>query len=82
MPALSLSEPREFTGPNATALRERQEGYNSTDYHQPGDEYDQTWDFSGGVEDLRILAQLAWRIAAAPELPAYNDGDQFREVRR
>ena len=82
VPALSLSEPREFTGPNAAALRERQERYNSTDYHQPGDEYDASWDFSGGVEDLRVLAQLAWRIAAAPELPAYNEGDQFREVRK
>jgi Zn-dependent M28 family amino/carboxypeptidase len=82
VPALSLSEPKEFTGANAAALLKRQEEYNGTDYHQPGDEYDPSWDFSGGVEDLKVLAQLAWRIAAAPELPKYNDGDQFANARK
>lgn len=82
VPALSISEPREFLGPNADALRERQQAYNTTDYHQPSDEYDPSWDFSGGVNDLRLLAQLAWRIAALPDVPTYNEGDQFAQVRR
>jgi len=82
VPALSISEPREFLGPNADALRERQQAYNTTHYHQPSDEYDPSWDFSGGVNDLRLLAQLAWRIAALPDVPTYNDGDQFAQVRR
>jgi Zn-dependent M28 family amino/carboxypeptidase len=82
VPALSLSEPREFLGPNAAALRERQQAYNTTHYHQPSDEYDPTWDFSGGVEDLRFFAQLAWRIAALDDLPTYNPGDQFAQARQ
>lgn len=82
VPALSLSEPKEFTGPNAAALLKQQEEYNGKDYHQPSDEYDPSWDFSGGVDDLRIIAQLAWRIAAAPEMPKYNDGDQFANARK
>ncbi|MEW6322786.1 MAG: M20/M25/M40 family metallo-hydrolase [Acidobacteriota bacterium] len=82
VPALSISEPKQFTGPNAEALLEKQEAYNSIHYHQPSDEYDASWDFSGAVEDMRLLAQLAWRIAAAPEMPAYKDGDQFGEVRK
>ena len=55
--------------------------YNSKDYHQESDEYDPSWDFSGAVEDLQVLAELAWRIAAAPDMPAYNDGDQFANAR-
>ena len=78
---MSISEPREFTGAGAEARLARQEAYNETDYHQPSDEYDPAWDFGGAVEDLRLLAQMAWRIAAAPEMPAYNEGDQFRNVR-
>jgi Zn-dependent M28 family amino/carboxypeptidase len=35
VPALSISEPREFLGPNAAALLEKQQAYNTTDYHQP-----------------------------------------------
>ena len=82
VPALSLSEPKAFTGPNAEALLKKQEAYNDTDYHQPSDEYDPSWDFSGGVDDLKVMAELAWRIAAAPEMPTYNEGDQFANVRK
>ena len=82
VPALSISEPSEFTGPNAAERKKKQEAYNSTDYHQPSDEFDPAWDFSGAVEDMRLLAQLAWRIAAQSEMPRYNDGDQFANARK
>jgi Zn-dependent M28 family amino/carboxypeptidase len=82
VPALSLSEPREFTGANADALKKKQEAYNETNYHQPSVEFDPGWDFSGGVEDLRFLAQLAWRVAAEPQMPSYNTGDQFANARQ
>ncbi len=81
VPALSISEPQTFTGPDAAALKARQEAYNTTDYHQPSDEFDPAWDFSGAIADLKLLAQLAWRIAASDEMPRYNEGDQFANVR-
>jgi Zn-dependent M28 family amino/carboxypeptidase len=82
VPALSLSEPQQFTGANAAELKKKQEEYNGKDYHQPSDEYDPAWDFSGGVNDMRLLARLGWQIANAPELPRYNEGDQFGQVRQ
>jgi Zn-dependent M28 family amino/carboxypeptidase len=82
VPAISLSEPKEFTGANAADLLKKQAAYNSTHYHQPSDEYDSSWDFSGGVNDMKVLAQLGWRIAQQAGMPAYNAGDQFGEVRK
>ena len=82
VPALSISEPRDFLGPNAAELKKKQEAYNTTDYHQPSDEFDPKWDFAGAVEDLRFLTELAWRIAAQQQMPAYNEGDQFAQVRK
>ena len=82
VPAVSISEPKEFVGPNADALLKKQEAYNDKDYHQPSDQYDPSWDFAGGVDDMRVLAQLGWRIAAQPQMPAYNEGDQFAQVRK
>jgi len=82
VPALSLSEPKAFTGPDATALLARQEAFNGKDYHQPSDQYDPSWNLEGAVNDARVLAQLAWRIAAAPVMPTYKDGDQFAQVRK
>ncbi len=81
VPALSISSPREFLGSNAEALQKKQEAYNTTNYHQPSDEYDPAWSFAGAVEDLKFLAQLAWRIAAQQEMPRYNEGDQFANAR-
>ncbi|MEO8679205.1 MAG: M20/M25/M40 family metallo-hydrolase [Vicinamibacterales bacterium] len=82
VPALSLGEPKEFTGPKAADLLKKQDAYNATDYHQPSDQYDPSWDFAGGVDDLRVLAQLGWRIAAQAGMPTYNAGDQFAEARK
>ena len=41
---------KQFIGPNAAELKKKQEAYNGKDYHQPSDEFDPAWDFSGGVE--------------------------------
>jgi len=82
VPALSLSEPTQFTGPNAAELKKKQEEYNGKDYHQPSDQYDPAWNFAGGVDDMRALAQLGWRVANLAEMPKYNDGDQFAQARR
>ncbi|HYE85990.1 MAG TPA: M20/M25/M40 family metallo-hydrolase [Vicinamibacterales bacterium] len=82
VPAISYNEPKQFTAPNAAELLKKQAAYNSTDYHQPSDEYDPSWDFSGGVEDMKVLAQLGWRIAQQADMPKYNAGDQFGEIRR
>ena len=82
VPALSLSEPQQFTGSNAAELKKKQEEYNGKHYHQPSDELDPSWDFSGGVNDMRLLAQLGWRIANEPQMPRYNEGDQFAQVRK
>jgi Zn-dependent M28 family amino/carboxypeptidase len=82
VPALSLSEPTQFTGSNAAELKKKQEEYNGKDYHQPSDQFDPSWDFSGGVNDMRVLAQLGWRIANQAEMPKYNEGDQFAQVRK
>jgi Zn-dependent M28 family amino/carboxypeptidase len=82
VPALSISEPKAFTGPRAAELLKKQEAYNATDYHQPSDEYDPSWDFSGAADDMKVLAQLAWRVAAQPQMPAYHAGDQFANARQ
>ena len=77
---MSLGEPKQFTGAERAELLKKQEAYNDKDYHQPSDQYDPSWDFTGGVNDMRVLAQLGWRIAQQAEMPNYNAGDQFAEV--
>src|SRR5207244_3090473 len=72
IPAVSISEPVDFTGPNAAEMKKRRNAFNDTDYHQPSDEVKPYWDYSGAVEDLRFLTALGWRIANDPTMPSYN----------
>lgn len=81
IPAVSLSEPVDFIGTDPAASRKLQEEYQAKRYHQPGDEVQPSWGYSGAVNDMRFLAELGWRIANAPEMPAYHPGEQFARPR-
>jgi Zn-dependent M28 family amino/carboxypeptidase len=82
IPAVSISEPAEFTGPKAAEIKTRRDAFNDTDYHQPGDEVKPEWDYSGAVEDLKLLTELGWQVANDPKMPAYTAGDQFARPRQ
>jgi len=80
IPALSLSDPVKFLT-NVDAAKKRHEEYVANDYHQPSDEVKDWWDYSGAVEDMTFLAELGWRIANQPEMPAYHAYEQFARPR-
>ena len=81
-PAFFAEQSLDFKGRPAGWGKAQVEDYEEHRYHQPSDEFDPTWDFAGGVDDMRVLAQLGWRIAQQPAMPTYNAGDQFAEVRK
>ena len=81
IPALSLSEPAEFIGKDPDFAKKKRDEYNDKDYHQPSDEMKSDWDYAGAVDDMRFLAELGWRIANAPAMPAYNPREQFARPR-
>jgi Zn-dependent M28 family amino/carboxypeptidase len=81
IPAVSISEPVEFTGANAAEMKKRRDAFTNTDYHQPGDEVKPYWDYSGAVDDLKLLTEFGWRIANDPAMPAYHPSDQFARPR-
>ena len=82
VPAVSLGEPKHYVGKDPSFAKQQRDDYTTNRYHQPTDEYSDKWDLGGAIEDLKALAILGWRVAAAPALPAYNKGEQFAEPRR
>jgi Zn-dependent M28 family amino/carboxypeptidase len=79
--SLTLGDPAGFRGPRAAKARALSEAYNATHYHQPSDQISPDWDWTGAVEDVRLVAELGWRIAAQVRMPAYAPGDQFAQPR-
>jgi Zn-dependent M28 family amino/carboxypeptidase len=82
IPALSLSEPTQYVGRDPEYAKKLSEEYNNVNYHQPSDEFRTDWDFSGAVEDMRMLADLGWRLANAAQMPVYHPNEQFARPRQ
>ena len=61
--------------------RERNE-YTDKHYHQPSDEYDPSWTFEGGLEDLGLLYTLGHRLAYGREWPVWKEGSEFKALRK
>ncbi|MGI9103795.1 MAG: M28 family peptidase [Terriglobales bacterium] len=81
IPAFSVNEGMKFKGHPVEwgILRERD--YNEKNYHQPSDEFDPAWDFSGLAEMARFGFDLGWKAATQPELVSWNKGDEFEAAR-
>ncbi|MGD8323052.1 MAG: M28 family peptidase [Gammaproteobacteria bacterium] len=56
--------------------------YTELHYHQPSDEYDDSWNFDGIVEDARFGFWAGLIVANTQALPAWNAGDEFEAARQ
>jgi Zn-dependent M28 family amino/carboxypeptidase len=81
VPAAYLKKGTDVIGKPPGFGREQQELYEKTDYHQPSDDFRETWDLSGAVEDVKLAFWLGCRVGDAPELPRWNKGDEFEAAR-
>ena len=50
-------------------------------YHQPCDEFDDSWDMRGPVQDTRTVYRLAQRLANGNDWPQWDEGSEFRAQR-
>jgi len=57
------------------------EDYVEHRYHQPSDEYSQSWDWSGITQDVTLFYQLGRALADGKAWPNWHQNDEFRAVR-
>ena len=55
--------------------------YTARFYHQPGDEWQPTWDFTGMAQDVALLHALGKRLANSREWPNWSKDSEFRAAR-
>jgi Zn-dependent M28 family amino/carboxypeptidase len=55
--------------------------YRANRYHQPSDEYDPGWDWSGAIRDLQIYYRIGRELAESDAWPNWYEGDEFRAIR-
>ena len=61
--------------------REKMREWTENVYHQVGDEYSDSWDLSGAVEDAKLMFHVGLQTANQTELPAWVPGDEFEAIR-
>jgi len=82
VPAIYTDTGTDFIGRPKGWGREQIEKWEATNYHQPSDELNDSWNFDGMVEDTRLLFEVGDWIADAPAMPTWNPGDEFAAARK
>ncbi len=81
VPALYIKSGTQLRDQPAETGLARYDEYYATRYHKPSDEYQETWDVSGSVEDLRLLFEVGARVANSNTWPEWYEGNEFRAAR-
>jgi Zn-dependent M28 family amino/carboxypeptidase len=82
IPGFSVQEGMKFKGHPLEWGVQRETEYDQKHYHQPSDQFDPTWDFSGLAELSRFSIELGWRAANQDNLVQWLPGDEFEAVRK
>lgn len=57
------------------------DAYTNVRYHQPSDEYEDSWDFSGMVQEVELYYRLGRTLADGTDWPNWHPADEFRKIR-
>lgn len=77
VPSISLKEGDDYVGRPKGWGTEQFKAYNTAHYHQPSDEYSDTWDFRGMIQEAEIALDIGLRVANAEAMPRFNPNDEF-----
>jgi Zn-dependent M28 family amino/carboxypeptidase len=82
VPAIYLNPGVDVIGKPEGWGRAQQEEYTAKRYHQPSDEYDESWNLDGLAQDARLGFLCGVTIANADQMPTWNPGDEFEAARK
>jgi len=81
VPAMYLGTGTDFVDRPPEWGRQQVEHYTDVNYHQPSDEYDDSWNFDGMIADALLGFWTGLAIANADDMPHWVEGDEFEAAR-
>ncbi len=81
VPAMYLDTGMDFVDRPPDWGRQQVNHYTDVNYHQPSDEYDDSWNFDGMIADALLGYWTGLAIANADDMPAWVEGDEFEAAR-
>jgi Zn-dependent M28 family amino/carboxypeptidase len=81
VPALSFESGDDLVDGGVAAGKKAAEEYTANHYHQPSDEWQASWTFTGMARDLQILYTLGSDLANSNTWPNWSPDSEFRAAR-
>jgi Zn-dependent M28 family amino/carboxypeptidase len=81
VPAISFSEGNDLVNGGIARGEALQQEYVTKHYHQPSDEWQPTWDFTGMAQDVQLMHDLGRDLANSRVWPNWSPDSEFRAIR-
>lgn len=82
IPALYTETGDDHIGKGLAYGKAQKEEYTKNKYHAPADNFEPSkWDFSGMVEDLRLLFEVGHKLSNETTFPKWKEGSEFKAIR-
>ena len=81
VPMFSVGRGSDWTQGGKAAGQAASEDYVLHRYHQPSDQYDPAWDWSGAVQEISLFYRLGRSLAMTTDWPNWHKTDEFRRIR-
>jgi Zn-dependent M28 family amino/carboxypeptidase len=81
VPMLDVSLGQDLVKGGPSAGKAAADDYRAHRYHQPSDQYDPAWDWSGALHEIRVYYRIGRDLATSRDWPNWNPGDEFRAIR-
>ncbi|HEX6784445.1 MAG TPA: M28 family metallopeptidase [Sphingomicrobium sp.] len=81
VPAISFDAGNDLVNGGVARGEALDKEYTEKHYHQPSDEWQPTWDFSGMAEDDQLLNNLGRDLANSRAWPNWSNDSEFRAAR-
>jgi len=81
VPAISFGSGNDWAEGGVTAGKASEEAYTEKNYHQPSDNFDPAWPFTGMARDLELLYALGNDLASSSTWPNWAADSEFRAAR-
>lgn len=81
VPAISFGSGNDWVSGGVKAGKAAEDEYTAKHYHQPSDEWQASWSFTGMARDLRLLYTVGDQLANSDQWPDWSKDSEFRATR-
>ena len=81
VPSLHFDDGVDMEGKSKEDVMKMKDEYTAKYYHQPSDEYNDSWNLEGAIQDIELYFNLGNTLANSRTWPAWKPGSEFKAIR-